>query len=282
MLNLIRMNLYRICRSFSSWCILLFTVLAAVFSIAMTNRDIVSMDPSAADAAADAVQEAPDFGIYVSANPEWADGTIEMGDIVSTELGSRLLAILCTVFTAIFVTGEQKSGYIKNIAGQFPGRTPLVLSKFAALALWVLLMLLVFTLAVLLGGLAFWGGNFQMDSVLELLKVLGVQYLLHLGLSSLLMLLCILTGSSAVGMAVGILLCCGAGSLIYTLVSRMAESLHAGWSFDLGRYTLDGSIPLAVTGAPSSVLLRSALVGCLFTGVSVLLSLLTMKKRDIR
>ncbi len=282
MLNLIRMNLYRIRHSLSSWCILFFTVAAAVFSVAMTNLYIASMEADASGAEASAVEAAPDFGITVSVNPEWADGTIEMGDIVSTEIGSRLLAILCTIFTAIFITGEQKSGYIKNIAGHFPGRWPLVLAKFAALAFWLLLMLLVFTVSVLLSGLAFWGGRFQMGSFPALAEILGVQYLLHLGLSSLLMLLCILTGSSAVGMTAGILLCCGAGNLIYSLVNRMADSLHWGRNFDVSLYTPDGNIPLAVIGAAPSALLRAALVGCAFTAASVLLSVLIMKKRDIR
>lgn len=185
MLNLLRMDLHRMGRSASTWVILACTVLVALFCVAMTDGDIQDMadDPQylAQVQGEGAGTQNRSVGIYVEADANWVDGPIEAGDIVSAEFHSGMLALLCVIFTAMFVYAEQKNGYVKNLAGQFPHRGLLVLSKLLAVALQVLVMAAVFALVTLLAGRGFWGDRFYLDSLPALGKLLGVQYLLHLG-----------------------------------------------------------------------------------------------------
>lgn len=134
MLNLIKMDLYRMFRSVSTWVILIFTVGIAVFCVTMANMDVDAMaeDPqyaqesaeeiAAGNAASDTDMSNADrqIGIYAESDPAWVSGEIDAGELISTQMTSGMLTLLCVIFAAIFGSAEQKNGYIKNIAGQLP------------------------------------------------------------------------------------------------------------------------------------------------------------------
>ena len=284
MYNLIRMNVYRLTHSLSTWVLLFFTVFMAVFSMVMTNVDIETMRREGPEQAAvgDASTEEIQLGITVSSDPSWVDGTIFMEDVAAVQIQSGILALLCVIFTAIFITAEQKSGYVKNIAGQFPGRIQLAAGKFFAMALQLLVMLLLFTLVTLLAGTLLWGDRFQLGDPLLFARFLGIQFLLHLGICSLIMLISTFTGSSAAGMTIGILLTCGLGSPVYSLINRGLEALRIGSGFDISRCMAEINIHLAGVHAASDVLIQAVRVGIAFTAVSLFLTTWIIRKRDIR
>ena len=284
MYNLIRMNVYRLTHSLSTWVLLFFTVFMAVFSMVMTNVDIETMRREGPEQAAvgDASTEEIQLGITVSSDPSWVDGTIFMEDVAAVQIQSGILALLCVIFTAIFITAEQKSGYVKNIAGQFPGRIQLTAGKFFAMALQLLVMLLLFTLVTLLAGTLLWGDRFQLGDPLLFARFLGIQFLLHLGICSLVMLISTFTGSSAAGMTIGILLTCGLGSPVYSLINRGLEALRIGSGFDISRCMAEINIHLAGVHAASDVLIQAVCVGIAFTAVSLFLTTWIIRKRDIR
>ena len=284
MYNLIRMNVYRLTHSLSTWILLFFTIFMAVFSMVMTNVDIETMRREGPEQAAvgDASTEEIQLGITVSSDPSWVDGTIFMEDVAAVQIQSGILALLCVIFTAIFITAEQKSGYVKNIAGQFPGRIQLAAGKFFAMALQLLVMLLLFTLVTLLAGTLLWGDRFQLGDPLLFARFLGIQFLLHLGICSLVMLISTFTGSSAAGMTIGILLTCDLGSPVYSLINRGLEALRIGNGFDISRCMAEINIHLAGVHAASDVLIQAVCVGIAFTAVSLFLTTWIIRKRDIR
>ena len=280
MFNLIKMDTHRLLHSKSTWIIICFVIGLAIFSVTMTNSDIEFMkeDPSSAT---ETIEGRP-VGIYVEAQPEWVDGDIEIGSIVSVEMRSQLLAILCVIFASIFTNADYKNGYIKNIAGQFPRREQLILSKFITIALQVYIMITVFTLAIVASGYALWGSKFYLGSFAELIKYLGVQYLLHLGVAALMMLLCILTHSTAFSMTSGILLCSGLAVPVYSLINKAVNEMKTGLDFDLNKYILDGNITMLTFDSTAEVMTRGIAVGAVFAFISLIFAMMIMKKRDIR
>lgn len=153
MFNLLKMEIHRLIHSMFAWVILLFTVAAAIFSIVMTNLDIQASkeEPPVGlviEEQTDESQTGLEAGIYVTGNEEWADGKIELGDLISVEMQSGLMAILCVIFAALFANADQKNGFIKNIAGQFPWRGKLILSKFIAIAAWIFVLMAVFSVVI--------------------------------------------------------------------------------------------------------------------------------------
>ncbi|HIS27769.1 MAG TPA: ABC transporter permease [Candidatus Pullilachnospira intestinigallinarum] len=284
MYNLIRMNVYRLTHSLSTWVLLFFTVFMAVFSVVMTNVDIETMRSEGPEQITDGATSTEEIqlGITVASDPSWVDGVLPVEDVCAVQIQSGILALLCVIFTAIFVTAEQKNGYIKNIAGQFPGRIRLVMGKFLIVALQILVMLLVFTLTIVLAGKILWGSRFQLEDALLLIRFLGIQFLLHLGFCSLILLLGTLTGSSAAAMTVGILLTCGLGLPIYSLINRGLQSLPVPGSFDIGSCMAEVNIRLAGPNAAPDILQKSVGVGFLFTIIFLFLTIWITRKRDIR
>ena len=171
---------------------------------------------------------------------------------------------------------------VKNLAGQFPHRGLLVLSKLLAVALQVLVMAAAFALVTLLAGRGFWGDRFYLDSLPALGKLLGVQYLLHLGLCALVLLLTVVLRGSALPMVVGILACCGVLVPVYGLVNQWAAALRPGTAFDISRYMLDGNLTAVTVGTAPADLLRAGAVGAVFVVVCTALAMVVMEKRDIR
>ncbi len=249
----------------------------------MTNSDIQLMQEDPAYATEDKSDE-PERTKAIALWPEeeWATGQVEIGSLDSAETQSGMLLILCAIFTAIFVNAEQKNGYIKNIAGLFPRREKLVLSKATAIAIQVLFMMAVFTGVMIIMGFALWGSDFYMGSVSKLLGFLAVQYGLHLGFSLVMMLLAVLTRSSAFSMTAGILICAGLMTPVYSVINRAVNDMGSGWTFDINKYMLDGSIAMTGVGADADVMMRSVIVGLAFIAGAALLSMVIMKKRDVR
>lgn len=280
MFNLLKMDMYRLAHSRFVRIIMLFTVGLAVFSVVMTNTDIQYMQEDASYIEESTGERT--VGIYVEADPEWAEGNIEIGSIISAEMRSEMLEILCIIFVALFISAEQKNGYIKNIAGQFPRREMMIISKFITIAVQVLLMVLLFSAAVTAAGFVMWGKEFYLGSVMQLVKYLGVQYLLHLGFALLIMLFCILTGSAAFSITCGILLCSGLAVPVYGLINKAVSELQPGIDFDINLYSLDGNITMMTIGSAGDMMIRGAGVGAVFAVVSVILAMILIKKRDIR
>lgn len=280
MFNLIKMDMHRLLHSKATWIITCFVIGLAVFSVTMTDSDIELMkeDPSIAEETIDGRQ----VGIYVEADPQWIEGDIESGSIISVEMRSQLLAILCVIFAALFTNADYKNGYIKNIAGQFPRRKQLIASKFIVIAFQVFFMVAVFAAVIVVSGFVLWGERFCIGSVADILKYLGVQYLLHLGMATFIMLLCTLTYSAAFSMTGGILLCSGLAVPVYALINKTVNGMKEGLVFDINRYLLDGNITMLDFDSGASVMMRGAAVGGVFIIASVFIAMIIIKKRDIR
>lgn len=280
MFNLLKMDMYRLAHSKLARIIMLFTVGLAIFSVMMTDTDIQYMQED--DSYIEEGTGERTVGIYVEADPEWAEGKVEIGSIISAEMRSEMLEILCIIFVALFVSAEQKNGYIKNIAGQFPRREMMIISKFITIAVQVFLMVLLFSTAVTAAGFVMWGKAFYLGSVMQIVKYLGVQYLLHLGFALLIMLFSILTGSAAFSITCGILLCSGLAVPVYGLINRAVSDLQPGIDFDINHYSLDGNITMMTIDSAGDMMVRGAVVGAVFAAVSVSIAMILMKKRDIR
>lgn len=288
MFNLIKMHLYRLWHSMSTWVMVICTVGLAIFSVVMTNVDLSAYqeDPEnpatyETTIAEESTGESLEVGIYVASDPEWLNA-IPAGDLVAAQISSGLLLLLVSVFTDIFVHGEQKNGFIKNIAGQFPGRGKLVLSKAVVVGIQTLAILLLFTAACITTGLVLWGDKMQFNNMTEFIQYFGLQFLLHLGFGFMIMFFCTLTRTSGVGKAVGILISSGMVMPLFSLGNQLVRKLAKNSDFNIYRYLLDSNVKMLQIDSVSELALQCVTVGAVFIAVSVILSMLLMRKRDIK
>lgn len=261
MIHFIKMDVYRLLHSVSTWIMMGIMAVIAVFYVWATSSDLSAMaeDPSYLEPQA-AVEEdsGVQYGIIMETDPAWINGDIPSGQLLGLLLNSSILMIFCAVFVSLFVGAEHRSGYLKNIAGQLPGCGLLALSKFTAIAVEVLLMFVLYAVFYTLAGFAFFGSRFVPGSGTELFKMLGTQYLLHLGYSALILSLCMATGSSAFSIAVGILGCSGLTTVLYSGISWGIHKINNSIDFDFGHYMLDTNV-YAVSGSSPSHDIRTPL-----------------------
>lgn len=284
MLNLIKMDIYRLLHAVSTWVMIGIMVLIAVVCVGATRADLNAMseDPAYTEQAVSTAEDEVVYGIVMDTDPEWINGEVPASQMLGLLLNSGILMIFCAVFVSLFVGAEHWSGYLKNIAGQLPYRGLLALSKFIAIAVEVLLMLAIYAVCCIASGYIFFGDQFTLGSVAGLFKMLGTQYLLHLGYSALIMFLCMVTGSTAFSMGVGILGCSGLTSLLYSGINWVIQKIHSGLNFDFGRYMLDTNVYTISSASAANDILRAVLVACVFAVLAVEFSALVMQKRDIK
>lgn len=279
MLNLIKMDLYRLLRSTSTYVMVILAASIATFTIYMTYYEInmEKEDSPLSTENADTESDNITLGIFVDTDPQWMNGDIDYSEMLGAQLQSGLLLILVSVFATLFVAAEIRNGFIKNIAGQFRNRGIMVTAKLVALAVQVLILLVTFALFVLFSSLIFWGNRIVLTSIPELLQLAGLQYLLHFAFACLIIFLCLLSNSPALSMTVGILLCSGLGGLFYGLIDRMT-----GDSFHIEDYMLETNISSVGAGVPSDVAVHAVFIGIGYILVTMILSMLTVQKRDIK
>ncbi len=287
MLNLIKMDLHRLFRIKSFWVMIAVTVFVSLFSVYMTHYDVTSQNDLVMDTTDMSVPEVPSeevdvsFGVYVDTKPEWAD-RLDFTDFVNSNAAGQILAFLCAIFPPIFVNGEQKNGYIKNIAGQLNNRGMLVLSKLAAVAVQVLIIFAVFIFSGAIMGKICWGDQLVFESVSDFAKIFGIHYLLHFAFASLVTALTILTRGSAFSMTFGILCSTGITSLLYVFTDILLHKCGVSEKFTISKYFIENCIAIVSPDLSGGDLTRVIIVGAVFLVISTLISMTVMQKRDIR
>lgn len=291
MLNLIKMDLHRLFRIKSFWVMIAVTLFVSFFGVYMThymtNNPVAPHDAAAADMteidASDAPHKEVDvvFGVAVETKPEWAD-RLDFTDLVNSNIAGQLLAILCVIFSSVFVNGEQKNGYIKNIAGQLHNRGMLVLSKLAAVAVQVLIIFAVFILSAAIMGKICWGDKLAFESVSNFAKILGIHYLLHFAFASLVTALTILMRGAAFSMTFGILCSTGITSLLYAFADILLYKCGVSEEFTISNYFIENCITIVSPDLSGGDLARVIAVGAVFIVISTLIAMTVMRRRDIK
>ena len=287
MLNLIKMDLHRLFRIKSFWIMIVTTILVSGFSVYMTYYDVTSRNDMVVDMTDMSVSEVPPeeadvvFGVYVDTKPEWAD-KIDFTDLLNSNIAGNMLAILCVIFPPIFVNGDQKNGYIKNIAGQLNNRGMLVLSKLSAVAVQVLVIFSVFILSAAIMGKFCWGSELVFESVSDFAKVFGIHYLLHFSFASLVTALTIILRGAGFGVTFGILCATGITSLLYAFADIVLHKCGVSEDFTISKYCIESCISVVSPDLSGGDLVRVILVGSVFIVASAVISMTVMQKRDIR
>ncbi len=263
------------------------TVFVSFFNVYIVYFDVTSHKAIEANMTDMSVSEAPPeetdvtFGVSVDTKPEWAD-RLDFTDFVNYNAAGQILALLCAIFPPIFVNGEQKNGYIKNIAGQLHNRGMLVLSKLAAVAVQVLIIFAVFIFSGAIMGKIRWGDRLVFESVSDFAKIFGIHYLLHFAFASLVTALTILTRGSAFSMTFGILCSTGITSLLYVFTDILLHKCGVSEEFTISKYFIENCIAIVSPDLSGGDLARVIIVGAVFLVISTLISMTVMQKRDIR
>ena len=280
MLNLLKMDLYRLFHSFSTWIMCLVTIGMAVFVVSMTKLEVSDIQSGGTETQIETGTKITDtevqinLGISAYFSTEWATGEVPFTEIFSTQVATGLFLVVLSIFVALYVCAEHKNGYIKNIAGQFPNRSLLVISKVIAVGVQVLLMFLVLTVAMYVTGKVCYGSRFVFGSFGEFLKMFFGQYVLHYTFAAVILFLGVVSHSSALSMTIGILISCKFLSIVYALVERF-------WT-DVTKYALEVNVIRFFTITEKKEMATVMVSALVLFGAVTTAAAVVMQKKDVR
>lgn len=286
MLNVIKMDLYRVAKAKSTKVLVIVAVLFAVFAVFMTHFEMtVLSDTPAYQQAKEQAEGMTEYsvGIQVAAPDEWyAEGyKVPAEDIVSLSISSQMILVFIVIFIGVLINGEYKSGFLKSIAGQIPKRQNLILSKLVSLIAFSFVLLLVFFITTLISATLFFG-YLNIVSLMNLITLFGIQMLLHVAFGTVIILLATATRSGVATTAVGLCVSTGVGALILMGVTAiLSKIVDLKEGFQLSNYTLSTNVGAISYNSPDGDIVRALIVAISFIAVSLISSAIIMKKRDI-
>ena len=274
MLNLIKMDLYRLLRSKTLRVGLIAAAIVALSCMLLSLGLLEIVKLTSGDNLAAVAEMSflfPCFAFLAGAS--W-------GDIVLYGVGSFSLFIGCMI-TASFIGSEQSCGYVKNIAGQIPHKGFLAISKFVATSVAMALVLLVY-LAVCapLTSVLFSSYITNGYAIGELIGAFALRFLLFIAVNAVIVFLCTLTKSHAAAMVTGAILGIGVTTIVYFAISSVLGMLKI--KFDVANLMPDGVNGMLNCGNLVEILPKALTVSLVFIVAFVTGTYLLMEKRDVR
>lgn len=288
MLNMIKMDLYRMFRSKSLYVIWIILLGAIIFSAFMTKMQYDTVLEQMENS-----QEAEVFDVTLGSEESEEKINIGMSVMVPTEPGekvaifdefyanvqSKFVAIFIAIFAVIFSTADINSGYIKNIGGQVKNRGSLIISKALCLISYTIISMgLVLATQTVVSGCLYgelnWGN--KGDFALYVL----VQTALHIALVLICMAIAILLRNNVISMAVVVCLCMNLMMLIYMGIGTLIQKMGFE-DVQLMEYTVSGRIGMLSNAPDSQECVMSFIIAAVFGVVVTALTSMVFKHRDI-
>lgn len=293
MLNLIRMNLYRMLHTKSIFIVLLigtaFGALAAYMSSVemeeAPNGVGLTLEYQDGSTAADDLKSGfeagasdadVNFGIYTDV-PELEDGKpAPFMKYFCSDMAGGILLIFITIATVLYINGEEKSGFVKNIAGQTKHKCNIFISKLIVMIGYLLVSMVLYAAAEYAALMIFYNGDMEFcgDILGEALKYIGIEFILYIAFISGLAMLTTIFKNTTIGITVGILASCGFANILTGLINKLID-------VDISKYLVVNNINSVSFGAENKTLILAIIVGIVFNIVYNVAGTMWFTKRDV-
>ena len=314
MLNMIKMDVYRMFRTKSMyviWIILLASALItsflskidydaankewekqqAVESQADTDTDMQAADvvnaqdieqQQAADSNKEQLsqQNTDNVNIGMSVElPTEPGKKVTVMDVFFSNAQGKFYALFLVIFAVMFATADIKSGYIKNIGGQVSQRGMLIVSRAVALALFTAITFAgIFVFQAAANMLAFkcvvWG-NWK-----EIIPYFLTELTLHYAFVLICMAIAVIIKNNVISMTLSVCLTMNIMSIVYAFIDYVVnrKGLH---NFSIYKYTVTGRMAMLPMNAGRDDVVSSMCVAAAFIIIMLSLSSYIFQKRDI-
>lgn len=296
MFNAIRMDVYRLFKTKSTYIILVIMIALSVMGTGlmsvmteMTGAESQQVQTEQmsdnADYAGDDDQLYEDtegaqsqFSVSVSeSDPDENDNSVlsfAMSDISGLQAGLFII-----IFTVLFSMADINSGFIKSIGGQVKGRGVLIVSKIAAIAIFTAIVIIADFLTELIAVNIFFD-DAVVGSASEIVRLLSSQFVLNFALAVLMMAIAMIIKNNVVSMIIGVCMCTGIFELIFMGINYLMDKIGFN-DFDINNILITGKIQNVTIGADASDIGYALLTAAIYIAVSVFAVYNVFKHRDI-
>ena len=296
MFNAIRMDVYRLFKTKSTYIILVIMLALSVMGTGlmsvmteMTGAKRQQVQTEQMSDKADHAGEDDQFNkdtegaqsqLSVSVSeidPDENDNSVlsfAMSDISGLQAGLFII-----IFTVLFSMADINSEFIKSIGGQVKSRGVLIVSKMAAIAIFTAIVIIADFLTELIAVNIFFD-DAVVGSASEIVRLLSSQFVLNFALAVLMMAIAIIIKNNVVSMIIGVCMCTGIFELIFMGINYLMDKI--GFSdFDINNILITGKIQNVTIGADAADIGYALLTAAIYIAVSVLAVYNVFKHRDI-
>lgn len=296
MFNAIRMDVYRLFKTKSTYIILVIMIALSVMGTGlmsvmteMTGAESQQVQTEQMSDNADYAGEDDQFNedtegaqsqlsVSVSeSDPDENDNSVlsfAMSDIAGLQAGLFII-----IFTVLFSMADINSGFIKSIGGQVKGRGVLIVSKMAAIAIFTAIVIIADFLTELIAVNIFFD-DAVVGSASEIVRLLSSQFVLNFALAILMMAIAIIIKNNVVSMIIGVCMCTGIFELIFMGINYLMDKIGFD-DFDINNILITGKIQNVTIGADAADIGYALLIAAIYIAVSVLAVYNVFKHRDI-
>ena len=296
MFNAIRMDVYRLFKTKSTYIIL---VIMIAMSVMGTGLMSVMTEMTGAESQQVQTEQMSDNADYAGEDDQFNEDTegaqsqlsVSVSEIDPDENDNSVLSfamsdisglqagLFIIIFTVLFSMADINSGFIKSIGGQVKGRGVLIVSKMAAIAIFTAIVIIADFLTELIAVNIFFD-DAVVGSASEIVRLLSSQFVLNFALAILMMAIAIIIKNNVVSMIIGVCMCSGIFELIFMGINYLMDKI--GFSdFDINNILITGKIQNVTIGANAADIGYALLTAAIYIAVSVLAVYSVFKHRDI-
>ena len=281
MLNIIKMDLYRMLKTKSMYVI--WIVLAAILlittSLCKTDYELLTeKDAMKQEQVTEPAVDNINVGMMVTLPTEPGE-KVTVYDIFFANSQGKLYALLLVIFTVLFSTADISSGYIKNIGGQVGNRGSLIFSRAIALAVFtVLTMAGAFLFQAAANGIVF--GELEWGNTKAILSYFVTELALHYALVLICMAIAIILKNNVISMVIAVCLSMNVMTIVYGVINSAIQKIGIQ-NFQIYKYTITGKLSLLPMNPSGNECLAAFGVAIVFIVMMISVSSVVFQKRDI-
>lgn len=296
MFNAIRMDVYRLFKTKSTYIIL---VIMLALSVMGTGLMSVMTEMTGAERQQVQTEQMSDKADYAGEDDQFNEDTegaqsqlsVSVSEIDPDENDNSVLSfamsdisglqagLFIIIFTVLFSMADINSEFIKSIGGQVKSRGVLIVSKMAAIAIFTAIVIIADFLTELIAVNIFFD-DAVVGSASEIVRLLSSQFVLNFALAVLMMAIAIIIKNNVVSMIIGVCMCTGIFELIFMGINYLMDKI--GFSdFDINNILITGKIQNVTIGADAADIGYALLTAAIYIAVSVLAVYNVFKHRDI-
>ena len=283
MLNMIRMELYRMFKTKSLYVIWLVLAAGILFTTGLSADEMKTYTMEEKQemyeyATGQQKSDTVNLGMDVTVPTKPGD-TVSVFDLFYGNIKGKFLALFMVIFAVLYSTADMTSGFIKNIAGQVRDRRGLVFAKGVSLFVYTVLTMLIFTGIQTISNALFFD-ELVFGPVKEFLQYAGIQTLLHLALLIIVMCIAIVLRNNVISMMLSVCLCMNVLVIFYSFLDNLIAKAHIK-NFHVLEYTVTGNISFLETNVTAKMAVTALAVSIAFVIVMIEVCSTVFKKRDI-
>lgn len=283
MLNMIRMELYRMFKTKSLYVIWLVLAAGILFTTGLSADEMKTYTMEEKQemyeyATGRQKSDTVNLGMDVTVPTKPGD-TVSVFDLFYGNIKGKFLALFMVIFAVLYSTADMTSGFIKNIAGQVRDRRGLVFAKGVSLFVYTVLTMLIFTGIQTISNALFFD-ELVFGPVKEFLQYAGIQTLLHFALLIIVMCIAIVLRNNVISMMLSVCLCMNVLVIFYSFLDNLIAKAHIK-NFHVLEYTVTGNISFLETNVTAKMAVTALAVSIAFVIVMIEVCSTVFKKRDI-